>query len=67
MSANRLMPRQPVPDLSVPLVNSSLSMKRIPPKQREWTGGAHPGPNIYHEIAVDVTKQVRALRGSAEL
>ena len=51
-------------DLAVPLVNSNLSIKRIPREQREWTKEAHPGPNVYHEIAIDVVKQVQALKGT---
>jgi len=43
----------------VPLVNSSISVKRLPADQQELTWAAHPTGPMYAEIARDIVPYVR--------
>ena len=43
----------------VPLVNSSISVHRLPKPQQELTWAAHPTAVMYREIARDLVPVVR--------
>jgi len=45
----------------VPLVDASISKRRIPLDQREWLPGFHPNGALYREIAKDIATVVVAL------
>jgi lysophospholipase L1-like esterase len=51
--ANRAM-RRVGQRYGLPLVNSSLSVRRLPAERRELTWAAHPTPVMYKEIARDI-------------
>jgi lysophospholipase L1-like esterase len=47
----------------VPIIDTTASVTRVPRTQREWVSGAHPGPNLYREIASDLVPVVLELAG----
>jgi lysophospholipase L1-like esterase len=48
------------------LVDSSLSLGRVPVEKREWHPGFHPGADTYAEIARDVSEIVLDRDGAAK-
>jgi len=47
----------------VPIIDTKASIERVPRKEQEWVSGAHPGPNLYREIARDLVPVVLELTG----
>jgi hypothetical protein len=48
------------------LVESTPAVERIPVVEREWLWAAHPGANVYGEIAAEVAPRVLAAAGEAK-
>ena len=47
----------------VPIIDTKASIERVPREDQEWVSGAHPGPNLYREIASDLAAVVLELAG----
>jgi hypothetical protein len=48
----------------VPIIDTKASIERVPREEQQWVSGAHPGPNLYREIARDLVPVVLELAGS---
>ncbi len=49
-----------------PIVDTSVSVDRIPPEKQVWLWKRHPGPAIYKEIARDIAHVVLSQDGRAD-
>ncbi len=47
----------------VPIIDTKASIERVPRTEQEWVSGAHPGPNLYREIASDLVPVLLELAG----
>lgn len=45
----------------VPIIDAKASIERVPREEQDWVSGAHPGPNLYREIASDVVPVILEL------
>lgn len=50
-------------EYGVPLVNTSASLRRVPPERQQWLWANHPGAAIYAEIARDVARAILGALG----